>query len=42
MDALQPQIQWTGMAKGTAISVTYSLVLFALAFRRFRTRDIVS
>ncbi|SFO09821.1 MULTISPECIES: ABC transporter permease [Actinomadura] len=42
MDALQPQIQWTGMAKGTAISVTYALVLFALAFRRFRTRDIVS
>ncbi|MEO3825279.1 ABC transporter permease subunit [Actinomadura sp. B10D3] len=42
MDALQPQIQWTGMAKGAAVSVTYSLVLFALAFRRFRTRDIVS
>ncbi|GAA2606274.1 ABC transporter permease subunit [Actinomadura fulvescens] len=42
MDALQPQIQWTGMAKGTAISLTYALVLFALAFRRFRTRDIVS
>jgi ABC-2 type transport system permease protein len=42
MDALQPQIQWTGMAKGAAISVTYALVLFALAFRRFRARDIVS
>lgn len=42
MDALQPQIQWTGMAKGAAISVTYAAVLFALAFRRFHTRDIVS
>lgn len=41
-DALQPQIQWTGMAKGAALSVTYSLVLFALAFRRFRDRDVVS
>ena len=42
MDALQPQIQWTGMAKGTAISLAYSLVLFALAFRRFQARDVVS
>ncbi|WP_329518565.1 ABC transporter permease [Spirillospora sp. NBC_01491] len=42
MDALQPQIQWTGMVKGTAVSVTYAVVLFALAFRRFRTRDVVS
>ncbi|MER7543526.1 ABC transporter permease [Actinomadura sp.] len=42
MDALQPQIQWTGMAKGAAISVSYALILFAAAFRRFRTRDIVS
>lgn len=42
MDALQPQIQWTGMAKGCAISVTYALILFALAFRRFQSRDIVS
>lgn len=42
MDALQPHVQWTGMAKGAAISISYSLVLFALAFRRFRDRDIVS
>lgn len=42
MDALQPQIQWTGMAKGAAISLTYAAVLLALAFRRFHTRDIVS
>lgn len=42
MDALQPTIQWTGMIKGTAVSVAYSVVLLALAFRRFRTKDIVS
>ncbi|RSN51252.1 MULTISPECIES: ABC transporter permease [Actinomadura] len=42
MDALQPDIEWTGMAKGTALSVSYAAVLFALAFRRFRNRDIVS
>ncbi|MFC5752192.1 ABC transporter permease [Actinomadura rugatobispora] len=42
MDALQPQIQWTGMAKGAAISLAYSAILFALAFRRFRARDVVS
>ncbi|MFC5184330.1 ABC transporter permease [Actinomadura harenae] len=41
-DALQPQIQWTGMIKGAAVSVAYALVLLALAFRRFRNRDIVS
>ncbi|HEX2313508.1 MAG TPA: ABC transporter permease subunit [Thermomonospora sp.] len=42
MDAVQPTVQWTGMAKGTALSVAYSAVLLALAFRRFRTKDIVS
>ncbi|MEV4002976.1 ABC transporter permease subunit [Actinomadura sp. NPDC049753] len=42
MDALQPEIQWAGMAKGAALSLSYAAVLFALAFRRFRTRDIVS
>ncbi|MFD0854535.1 ABC transporter permease, partial [Actinomadura adrarensis] len=42
MGALQPEIQWTGMAKGAAVSVSYAVVLFALAFRRFRTRDVVS
>ena len=42
MDALQPEIQWTGMAKGSAISVAYAVVLFAVAFRAFRGRDIVS
>ncbi|GGU87050.1 ABC transporter permease [Streptomyces litmocidini] len=42
IDALQPQLEWSGMVKGTAISVTYALVLFALAFRGFARKDIVS
>ncbi|MEU8526946.1 MULTISPECIES: ABC transporter permease [Streptomyces] len=41
-DALQPQLEWSGMAKGAAISVTYALILFALAFRGFSRKDIVS
>ncbi|MEV6655251.1 ABC transporter permease [Streptomyces sp. NPDC051219] len=41
-DALQPQLEWGGMVKGAAISVTYALVLFALAFRGFARKDIVS
>ncbi len=42
IDALQPQLEWGGMVKGTAVSVTYALVLFALAFRGFARKDIVS
>ncbi|MEU4064967.1 ABC transporter permease [Streptomyces wedmorensis] len=42
IDALQPQLEWGGMVKGTAISVTYAVVLFALAFRGFARKDIVS
>jgi ABC-2 type transport system permease protein len=42
MDVLQPSIQWAGMAKGTAISFSYAVVLLALAFRRFHAKDIVS
>ncbi|MGW6744030.1 ABC transporter permease [Streptomyces sp. NPDC055025] len=41
-DALQPQLEWSGMLKGSAISVTYALILFALAFRGFSRKDIVS
>ncbi|MFC9649862.1 MULTISPECIES: ABC transporter permease [unclassified Streptomyces] len=41
-DALQPQLEWSGMVKGTAISVTYAVVLFALAFRGFSRKDVVS
>ncbi|MEU0277920.1 ABC transporter permease [Streptomyces sp. NPDC088147] len=41
-DALQPQLEWSGMVKGSAISVTYAVVLFALAFRGFARKDVVS
>ncbi|MFJ4472337.1 ABC transporter permease [Streptomyces sp. NPDC089424] len=41
-DAVQPEPQWSGMIQGTAISVTYALVLFALAFRGFARKDVVS
>lgn len=41
-DAVQPIPQWSGMIQGTAVSVTYALVLFALAFRGFARKDVVS
>jgi len=41
-DAIQPTPEWGGMIQGAAVSVTYALVLFALAFRGFRHKDIVS
>jgi ABC-type transport system involved in multi-copper enzyme maturation permease subunit len=42
LSVLQPQISWTGMLEGASVSVSYAIILFALAFRRFRTKDIVS
>jgi ABC-type transport system involved in multi-copper enzyme maturation permease subunit len=42
LDAMQPQISWVAMIEGASVSVSYALVLFALAFRRFRVKDIVS
>ena len=42
LDVFQPQVTWAGMIQGSAVSVSYALVLGALAFRRFRTKDIVS
>jgi ABC-2 type transport system permease protein len=42
LDAMQPQISWGGMLEGAAVSLSYALVLFALAFRHFRAKDIVS
>ena len=42
LDAMQPQITWGGMLEGAAVSVSYALILFALAFRHFRAKDIVS
>ncbi|MEU3615856.1 ABC transporter permease [Streptomyces sp. NPDC006872] len=40
-DAVQPTPEWSGMIQGTAVSVTYALVLFALAFRGFARKDVV-
>ncbi|MFE6407758.1 ABC transporter permease [Streptomyces sp. NPDC057837] len=42
LDAVRPQMEWSDMIQGTSISVTYALVLFALAFRGFARKDIVS
>ncbi len=41
-DAVQPHPEWAGMIEGTSISITYALVLFALAFRGFARKDVVS
>ncbi|MGW5196129.1 ABC transporter permease [Streptomyces spiralis] len=41
-DAVQPHPGWSGMLQGTAVSVSYALVLFALAFRGFARKDVVS
>ncbi|SHL38612.1 ABC transporter permease [Actinacidiphila paucisporea] len=41
-DALQPSMEWTGMLQGASVSVSYAIVLTALAFRGFRTKDVVS
>ena len=42
LDAFSAQLSWTRMIEGAAVSVSYALVLFALAFRYFRAKDIVS
>jgi ABC-2 type transport system permease protein len=42
LDAVQPTMQWNGMVQGTSVAVSYAVVLTALAFRGFRTKDIVS
>jgi ABC-2 type transport system permease protein len=42
LDAVQPQLDWSDMIQGTSLSVTYALVLFALAFRGFARKDVVS
>lgn len=42
IDALALEIDWSGMIKGVSISVTYSVLLIAFAFRRFRRKDVVS
>ena len=42
LDAVQSSVQWSGMIKGTAISVSYAVIFLALAFRLFGRKDIVS
>jgi ABC-2 type transport system permease protein len=42
LDAFSAQLSWGAMVEGAAVSVSYALVLFALAFRRFAVKDIVS
>ena len=42
LDAFSAQLSWGAMIEGAAVSVSYALVLFALAFRHFRAKDIVS
>jgi ABC-type transport system involved in multi-copper enzyme maturation permease subunit len=42
LDAMQPQISWGAMIEGASVSVSYALILFALAFRHFARKDIVS
>lgn len=42
LSAMQAQASWGGMLEGASVSVSYAIVLFALAFRRFRSKDIVS
>ncbi|MEW2130161.1 ABC transporter permease [Streptomyces sp. NPDC005435] len=41
-DALQPHAEWAGMIQGASVSVSCALVLFALAFRGFARKDVVS
>jgi ABC-2 type transport system permease protein len=41
-DALQAQPVWSGMIKGAALSLAYTIVLLALTVRRFRAKDIIS
>jgi ABC-2 type transport system permease protein len=42
LDAVQPKLQWSDMIQGTSLSITLALVLFALAFRGFARKDVVS
>lgn len=42
IDLLQPGAQWSGAVKGVSVSVSFAVVFLALAFRRFRYKDIVS
>ncbi|MET8698861.1 ABC transporter permease [Kitasatospora sp. NPDC058032] len=41
-DALQPRMEWGGMVQGVSLSLSYAVVLLALAFRGFTRKDVVS
>lgn len=42
LDAVQPEINWAPMIEGAVVSACYGAVLIALAFRRFRNKDVIS
>ncbi|NGO07256.1 ABC transporter permease [Streptomyces sp. HC44] len=42
LDAVRPQPEWDRMIQGSSLSTAYALVLFALAFRGFAHKDVVS
>ncbi|NNN35661.1 ABC transporter permease [Streptomyces sp. S3(2020)] len=42
LDAVRPDLDWSDMIQGTSLSITLALVLFALAFRGFARKDVVS
>ncbi|GIH99531.1 ABC transporter permease [Planobispora takensis] len=42
LDALAPEPDFSGMIKGVSVSITYAAILIAFAFRRFRSKDVVS
>ena len=42
LDALDPTVQWDAMLRGVLSSMIYSSVLFALAWRHFLGKDVVS
>lgn len=42
LDALDPTVQWDAMLRGVLSSMVYSTVLFALAWRHFLRKDVVS
>jgi ABC-2 type transport system permease protein len=42
LDVVRPQPEYTDMIQGVSVSITYALVLFALAFRGFGRKDVVS
>jgi ABC-2 type transport system permease protein len=41
-DALQPHPQWTSLIEGISLALSLAILFFALAFRHFREKDIVS